>query len=58
MQIVDIIIILMILLGAIVGFKQGVIRKTTSFLGTFIVIIVSFILKNPDRKHIFTDIFY
>lgn len=47
MQIVDIIIILMILLGAIVGFKQGVIRKTTSFLGTFIVIIVSFILKNP-----------
>lgn len=47
MQIVDIIIILMILLGAVVGFKQGFIRKTTSFLGTFIVIVVSFMLKNP-----------
>jgi len=47
MNIVDIIIILMIILGAIVGFKQGFIKKTTSFLGTFIVIVVAFILKNP-----------
>ena len=47
MNIVDIIIILMIILGAIVGFKQGVIKKTTSFLGTFIVIVVAFVLKNP-----------
>lgn len=47
MNIVDIIIILMIILGGIVGFKQGFIKKTTSFLGTFIVIIVSFLLKNP-----------
>jgi len=47
MNIVDIIIILMIILGAVVGFKQGAIKKTTSFLGTFIVVVVSFILKNP-----------
>lgn len=47
MNIVDIIIILMIILGAIVGFKQGVIKKTTGFLGTFIVVVVAFILKNP-----------
>jgi len=47
MNIVDIIIILMIVLGAIVGFKEGVIKKTTSFLGTFLVIVVSFTLKNP-----------
>lgn len=47
MQIVDIIIILMIILGAVVGFKQGFIKKTTSFLGTFLVVVLSFILKNP-----------
>lgn len=47
MQIVDIIIVLMIILGAVVGFKEGVIKKTTSFLGTFLVIIVAFKLKNP-----------
>ncbi len=47
MQIVDIIIVLMIILGAVVGFKEGVIKKTTSFLGTFLVVIVAFKLKNP-----------
>lgn len=46
MQIVDIIIILMIILGAVVGFKQGFIKKTTSFLGTFLVVVLSFMLKN------------
>lgn len=47
MQIVDIIIVLMIILGAIVGFKQGFIKKTTSFLGTFLVIVIAYSLKNP-----------
>lgn len=47
MQIVDIIIILMIILGAVVGFKQGFIKKTTSFLGTFLVIVIAYKLKNP-----------
>lgn len=47
MNIVDIIIILMILFGAVVGFKQGAIKRATSFLGTFIVLAVAFALKNP-----------
>lgn len=47
MNIVDIIIILAIVLGAVVGFKDGFIKRTTSFLGTFIVFVVAFILKNP-----------
>lgn len=47
MNIVDIIIILMILLGAVVGFKEGAIKRLTSFLGTFLVFIIAFVLKNP-----------
>jgi len=47
MNIVDIIIILMIILGAVVGFKDGFIKRTTSFLGTFLVFVVAFMLKNP-----------
>lgn len=46
MSIVDIIIILAIILGAIVGFKNGVIKTGTRFIGLFIVIIISFILKD------------
>jgi len=47
MNIVDIIIILMVILGAVVGFKDGFIKRTTAFLGTFLVFVVAFILKNP-----------
>ena len=46
LNIVDIIIILIIGLGAIVGFKEGVIKKTVSILGLVLVIVISFILKN------------
>lgn len=44
--IVDIIIILLILLGGIQGFKNGAIKTSMRFVGLFIVIIISFILKD------------
>jgi len=47
LSIIDAVIILLILLGAVIGFKQGFIKKTTSFLGLFIVVILAFIFKNP-----------
>ena len=46
MGIIDIVIILLILFGGLIGFQEGVIKKTTSFLGLFVVVIISFILKN------------
>ena len=46
LNIVDIIIILIILLGGVVGFKEGVIKKLTSLIGLVLVVILSFILKN------------
>lgn len=46
MGVVDIIIILFLAMGALIGFKQGVLRKLTSFVGTFAIIIVAFMFKN------------
>lgn len=46
MNVVDIIILIALALGAVVGFKEGVIKKTADFLGTFIIIILAFYLKN------------
>lgn len=46
LNIVDIIIILIIGLGAIVGFKEGAIKRGTSIVGLVLVIILSFTLKN------------
>lgn len=46
LNIVDIIIILIIALGAIVGFKEGAIKRGTSIVGLVLVVILSFTLKN------------
>lgn len=46
MNVVDIIIVIALVLGAIGGFKAGVIKKTADFVGIFLVIILSFYLKN------------
>lgn len=45
-SLVDVIIILMIAMGAIVGFKNGAIKEGTKFVGLFVVIILSFMLKD------------
>ncbi len=45
-NVVDIVIILMIALGGVLGFKAGVIKKITQFVGLFVIVIISFSLKN------------
>lgn len=46
MSITDIIILILLALGAVAGFKAGVIKKLTDFIGLFAVVIFSFYLKN------------
>lgn len=46
LNVVDVIIILVILLGGVLGLKDGVIKKLTSILGLIAVIVVAFIYKN------------
>lgn len=47
MNIIDVIIVLFILSGAVIGFKNGFTRQLVSALGFFIVVILAFLLKNP-----------
>lgn len=47
MNIVDILIIIFLILGTIVGFKQGFTRSLVSLVGLVLVTIVAYILKNP-----------
>lgn len=46
MNVVDVIIIALLILGGVAGFKAGVIKKITDFIGMFVVIILAFYLKN------------
>lgn len=50
MNIVDAVIILLIISSGIIGYKRGFTKELVCFLGFFIVIILSFILKNPLSK--------
>lgn len=47
MNIVDVIILLALALGAVTGFIRGFFKQTVIFVGTILVVVLSFILKNP-----------
>lgn len=46
MEVIDIIILIFIALGAIAGFKAGFFKKTVDFVGMLIVVVLAFYLKN------------
>lgn len=41
-------------MGAVSGFKRGVIKSATMFLGAIVVIFLSFLLKNPVSKVLYS----
>lgn len=47
MTIVDSIVILFLLLGAVLGFKKGAIRSLVGLVGTIAVVVIAYYLKNP-----------
>lgn len=52
-SIVDSIIIILLLFGALIGFKTGVIKSAVSFLGTILIIYLAFALKNPISEFMY-----
>jgi uncharacterized membrane protein required for colicin V production len=54
--IIDAIILLFILLGGIVGFKEGVIKKLTSVVGLVLVVVLAFILKNKLSVYFYENL--
>ena len=47
MNIVDTIILLGLFLGAVTGFVRGFFKQTVIFLGTILVVVLAFLIKNP-----------
>ena len=54
LNLIDAIIFLFLFLGVIVGFKKGVIKSLVSFVGTILVLFLSFTLKNPLSVFLYT----
>lgn len=47
MSIIDILVILFILLGAVVGFKRGFTTSLVNFIGVILVVVIAYFLKDP-----------
>jgi len=47
MTIIDSIVILVLLCGAVLGFKKGAIKSLVTLIGLIVLVIVSYYLKNP-----------
>lgn len=54
MLVADIIILIFILLGVVVGFKRGLTTELISTLGIIIIVVVAFILKNPVSQVLYS----
>lgn len=56
MNIVDSCIILLLGLGAVIGFKRGLTKSLAKSLGFILVIILAFILKNPLSEYMYQNL--
>ena len=54
--IIDAIILLFILLGGVIGFKEGAIKKLTSVVGLVIVVVLAFTLKNKLSVYFYENL--
>lgn len=53
-NVIDVIIILFLLAGAILGFKKGAIQTLATLIGTILIIILAYYLKNPLSVFLYT----
>lgn len=53
MNIIDVCILLLILYGAIMGFKRGFTNEIVTFVGFILVLIISYLLKNPVSEFLY-----
>lgn len=56
MNIIDIVILIFLAFGALIGFKRGFTNQLVSLVGIFLIIIFSFLLKNPVSIFLYNNL--
>ena len=56
MNIVDYIILVILILSAVKGFRQGLIPSIVNFVGVFLVFIIAFYLKAPISSLLYQNL--
>lgn len=54
LNIIDIVIVLFLLAGALLGFKKGAIQSIASLVGVIAIIVLAYLLKNPVSELMYT----
>ena len=54
--IINIIIMIILILGAVIGYNKGFLKTSVSFLGTILSAILAFLLKNPISIFLYTHL--
>lgn len=55
-NILDVIVLFLILFVALLGFKNGAIKSSVSFVGIILIVIIAYILKNPIANFMITHL--
>ena len=56
MNVVDIVILIFLAFGAVIGFKKGFTNQLVSLVGIFAIIVFSYILKNPVSVFLYNNL--
>lgn len=56
MNVVDIVILIFLAFGALLGFKRGFTHQLVSLVGIFAIIILSYLLKNPVSVFLYNNL--
>ena len=56
LTVIDSAVIIILLFGALIGFKRGIIKSAVSFIGLIIVLVLAFTLKNPLSEFMYTHL--
>ena len=56
MNVVDIVILILLAFGALIGFKRGFTKELVSLVGIFVILVLSFILKNPISVFLYNNL--
>lgn len=54
LNVIDAVIILFLFAGAVLGFKKGAIQSLATLIGTIVVVVISYYLKNPFSVLLYT----
>ncbi len=56
MNLIDVLVILLLIYCAFMGFRRGLTKELVSFAGVFVIIVLAFLLKNPISSFMYENL--